>query len=140
MKQIISQILMPLPLISLFFVSGLYYLLLNRRIKRAAFLSCIGFLLLYVCSLQFIADQLLMILEKQAAQSSPLYLSSVNNGYVNSDGAQNFSYIVVLGGACVDSRIQKNLQQLNRTSISRLLEGLRLHKLHKGSKLVLSGG
>lgn len=81
-----------------------------------------------IFSLGFLPNTLLGILENEYPPLTDLHkLHGVN-------------WIVVLGGGIVsDSRLSAN-DQISAASLSRLVEGIRIHNNLKGSKLILSGG
>lgn len=127
-KKILSQLLSPLSVIVLLALAGLW--LISRRDSRRLGLGR----LLLATSLLFLvgvsygsSDWLMKPLEQRYAS------------YVPSAG-DSIEFVVVLGaGHTADPKLPIT-SQLNPTAVVRLCEGVRVQRLHPGSKLVLSGG
>ena len=108
-------------------VLGLLLLLLKRFERTAKGLIAAGVVLLAVMSISPVATMLAHPLE-----SRYLPIQSVK-------AVKDFRYVVVLGGdITADPRLPAN-SQLGPTSLSRLVEGIRLQKGTR-ARLILSGG
>jgi uncharacterized SAM-binding protein YcdF (DUF218 family) len=74
---------------------------------------------------------------------SDLFLGPLESKYLpvkDMSAFRNIKWVVVLGGGhCVDPRLSIT-DQLSDTSLVRLVEGIRLHRILSNSKLILSGG
>jgi uncharacterized SAM-binding protein YcdF (DUF218 family) len=129
-KKIISQLLYPLnfSLFVLLVGVALIWMKKSRLKKFGRALASIGALLLLVCSYFFIADALLYSLE----YAYPA-LPSVKE-------LDPIEWVVVLGGGHTPDEKLSETARLSSSSISRLVEGIRIVRQIPGSRLVLSGG
>jgi len=129
-KKLISALLMPLPLSLFLIFLGLLGIWFCRRKRLAGFFVTLGFFSLIACSTNTVPNKLLLNLE---SQYPPLTRVPAN---VNT--------IVVLGGGVRGNTSAPANTQLGSSSLSRLVEGIRLYQLlkQKGAqpKLILSGG
>jgi len=121
-KQILGSLLMPLPLVLFaLFLSGILWM--RNYLSVAKILICGSLLTLYLLSLPFVARPIASYLEFQ----SPKYSN------------QKVDYVLVLGGYHVSDERKPITSLLSRTSLMRLIEGVRIYRLNPGSKLLLSG-
>ena len=128
LKKIVSPLLYPLPLCIEILLLGLIVLWFTRKQKTGKVVVSLGVALLATLSYDAASDALLRPLEYQ--------YDSPGNGAEISDA----KWVVVLGGGHIsDSRVPIT-SQISGTSLIRLVEGIRLHKMLPGSKLILSGG
>lgn len=125
-KKIITLLLMPLPLLLLLGLTGLCLLWFSRRQHAGKALVALMLLLLAVASSPWVANRLVGSLERRFP---PLLVRQ-----------PGITHVVVLGGGHVSERGLPANSQLTGASLARLTEGIRLHRLHPGSKLLLSGG
>ncbi|WEM43349.1 envelope biogenesis factor ElyC [Photobacterium sp. DA100] len=125
LKKIVSALLMPLPAMLMLGLLGLLLLWFTRRKGLASFFISFAFLGIFLVSFQPIATSLLRPLEK----AYPPYVPS----------GQAVDYVMVLGSGHVIDHAMPITSQLSRTSLMRLSEGMRIHRLFPGSKLILSG-
>ncbi len=129
-KKIVSAWLLPLPIaIALLFI-GLCFLWFSHKRKFALFFISIGFFILALFTFSFLPNTLIQSLE---ANYRPLMMLP-----------KNVHKIVVLGGGVrVDTKLPPNTQ-LSTTSLSRLIEGIRIYQMykkkHQEMQLILSGG
>jgi uncharacterized SAM-binding protein YcdF (DUF218 family) len=126
-KKIISQFLFPMPVCLFLCFSGLGLLWWTKKQKAGKVLVTVGLLVLTALSYSPVAAILLRPLERQY----PAY-SSTEGGPI--------SFIVVLGGGHTARPELPVTSRISDESLKRLAEGVRLHRIHPGSKLVLSGG
>lgn len=125
-KKILSLLIMPLPLVLLVGFAGLGLLWFSRRQHAGKALVALALLLLAAASSPWVANRLIASLERR---------------YPPILGRQpNIASIVVLGGGHVSEPGKPGNRRLTNASLTRLVEGVRLHRLHPGSRLVLSGG
>jgi uncharacterized SAM-binding protein YcdF (DUF218 family) len=127
LKKLLSQILEPMPLCLLLCFAGIALLWWSKRQKTGKIFVTTGLLLLTLLSLKPISDALLGPLERQYP-------------VLQTQDATNISYVVVLGGGHSSAPSIPLISQLSNDSLKRLVEGIRIHREHPQSKLVLSGG
>lgn len=125
-KKIITLLLMPLPLLLLMGMIGLLLLWFSRRQHAGKALVGLAIILLAVASSPWAASRLLAPLERQFP---PILARQPAT-----------EYIVVLGGGHVSEQGLPVSSRLNSASLARIAEGIRLYRLHPGSRLLLSGG
>lgn len=131
LKYFISLFFLPLSIVSVLMVSGLILLWMTRKKNLGKIFLTLGTILLLLASYGFLADRLAASLENRY-----LPLLDVKNIH----NAKDIKWIVVLGGGALpDPRLPLS-SHLNSASLTRLLEGVRLHRKLPGSKLILSGG
>jgi uncharacterized SAM-binding protein YcdF (DUF218 family) len=128
LKKIVSPLLYPLPLCIEILLLGLIVLWFTRRQKTGKVVVSLGVALLVTLSYDVASDALLRPLEYK--YDSPGNIAEISDA----------KWVVVLGaGHIFDSRVPIT-SQISGTSLIRLVEGIRLHKMLPGSKLILSGG
>lgn len=128
LKKIVSPLLYPLPLCIEILLLGVIVLWFSRKQKTGKVVISLGVALLAALSYDAVSDVLLRPLEYQ--YDSPGNLEEISD----------VKWVVVLGGGHIsDSRVPIT-SQISGTSLVRLIEGIRLHRLLPGSKLILSGG
>jgi len=107
---------------------GLFLLWFTKKQKAGKIIVSIGVGLLIIFSYGTVQDILLRSLENKYP---PL---------TNFHKAAGVKWVVVLGGGHTsDPELPVN-GQISKTSLSRLIEGIRIHRNLPGSKLILSGG
>jgi len=107
---------------------GIFLLLFTRRQKAGKVMVCLGFVLLALFSYGPIPDIALRSLECRYA---PL---------IDVSQFSDIRWVVVLGGGHDSDPELPATSQLSESSLSRLVEGIRIHRLLPESRLVLSGG
>ncbi|MDQ1278679.1 MAG: hypothetical protein QG555_1722 [Thermodesulfobacteriota bacterium] len=131
LKKIVSLLIQPLSIVSALLVSGLILLGVTRKKNLASILLTLGTILLLLASYGFLADRLVVSLENR-------YLPLLDARIIQN--AKDVKWIVVLGGGTLpDPRLPLS-SQLDPSSLTRLLEGIRLHRQLPASRLFLSGG
>ncbi len=126
-KKIISPLLLPFTLCLALLIIGIVLVWFQRKGRSGKILLTIGVLLLALLSYNVVAGKLIMPLE---CKYPPIQRTEA-------DGAR---WIVILGGGAeADGRFPAT-SLLTDDSLSRLVEGIRLHRELPGSKLLLSGG
>jgi uncharacterized SAM-binding protein YcdF (DUF218 family) len=91
-------------------------------------LVTVSFVILAVCSYEAFPNFLIGRLERQYQP-----LPSVRH-------LTDVPWVVVLGGGVAEDNELTDPDQLNDPSLSRLIEGIRIHRQIPGSRLLLSGG
>jgi uncharacterized SAM-binding protein YcdF (DUF218 family) len=123
-KKIVGPLFYPLPFCFIVIIIGLLLLWFTRRQITGKIVITIGACLLYLSGNIFIADSILKPLEREY----PKYSSMIP-----------VKFIVVLGaGHCIDPELPFT-SYLTDQATARLVEGIRLHRKHPGSRLVLTG-
>jgi uncharacterized SAM-binding protein YcdF (DUF218 family) len=135
LKKIVALFFYPVGLCLTILFLGLFCLWGTRRQRLGKVLVTLGTVLLLLFSTSFISSGLLVPLEQR--YPALLHPESVSWGPQSSTSPK---WIVVLGGGHVsDPRLPAN-SQINTAALGRLVEGVRLHNIIPGSKLLLSGG
>ncbi len=131
LKKIVSPFFQPLSIVLLLLVSGLMLLWMTKKKNLGKIFITMGTIMLLLASYGFLADQLVVSLENRYPPL--LDIKNIRN-------SKDIKWIVVLGGGAIpDPRLPLS-SQLGPDSLSRLLEGVRLHRQLPGSRLILSGG
>lgn len=125
LKKVIGGMLLPLPFLLLVIGTGLALLWFSRFQKTGKAFISLGWLALFLLSLQPVADRLLRPIE---------------NSYPTWQGTQHVDYIVVLGGGYTWNPQWAPSSNLINNSLPRLNEGIRLWRANPGSKLIFTGG
>lgn len=124
LKKVISSLAMPLPALLIVGFIGLLFIMFTQRHKLGVlfvFLSLAGIL----ASFQPVSTMLLLPMERE------------NTAFLPVD--EEIEYVMVLGsGHVVDDEIPPT-SELSRTALMRLTEGIRIHRMYPGSKMILSG-
>ncbi|MCX7817569.1 MAG: YdcF family protein [Syntrophales bacterium] len=129
-KKVITPLFYPLTLSLLFILFGMIFLFRKKPRRVGRFFLVVGFLILLLAGYFPLTNYLLDSLERR-------YPPIVE---MRPDMARRIQYIVVLGGGVITDLSIPPSSRLSRDSLARLCEGIRLHRLLPGSKLVLSGG
>ena len=136
LKKIISVFLSPLTLSLLLFFLGLYLLWFTTKQKAGKILVSVGVILLTLFSYSVIPDRLLRPLERQYNSFEIRSSAAVQKA---EDGSI-IKFVVVLGGGHTSDPELPLISQISRSSLVRLMEGIRIYKKYPGAKLLLSGG
>ena len=128
LKKIVSPLFSPLPFCIEILLLGLIVLLFTRKQRTGKVVVSLGVALLATLSYDAVPNGLLRPLEYK--YDSPRNIKEISDA----------QWVVVLGGGHIsDSRVPIT-SQISRTSLIRLVEGIRLLRMLPGSKLILSGG
>ncbi|WP_113640207.1 envelope biogenesis factor ElyC [Escherichia albertii] len=125
LKKVIGGMLLPLPLMLIIIGVDLALLWFSRFQKTGKIFISIGWLALFLLSLQPIADYLLRPIEST---------------YPTWNNSQKVDYIVVLGGGYTWNPQWAPGSNLINNSLPRLNEGGRLWRANPGAKLIFTGG
>jgi uncharacterized SAM-binding protein YcdF (DUF218 family) len=134
LKKILSQFLMPLPIVSILLLAAIVLLLFTRRRKAPGLLVGAVLLVILAGGNGFVADGVLRPLESRY----PAF--AVDGSEAASPGVRVPAFVVVLGGGHVSDPSLPLTSQVNEAAVIRVVEGIRLQRLYPGSKLVVSGG
>jgi uncharacterized SAM-binding protein YcdF (DUF218 family) len=135
LKKIISAFLYPLPLSLLLSFLGLYLLWFTTKQKAGKILISVGLVVLTLFSYRVVADKLLRPLERQYDVFEIGSLSTVPK----TEEVSVIRFIVVLGGGHTLDPELPIISQIGRSSLVRLIEGIRIYRKYPGAKLLLSG-
>ena len=128
LKKILAAAVNPLSLCLTALIVGLFFIWFTRKQKSGKIIVTAGILALTLFSFNFLPDILLGSLESKYDPLTDL------------KGLDDVKWIVVLGGGLTsDPRYPAN-DQISGSSLSRLVEGIRIHNSLKNSRLILSGG
>jgi len=127
-KKIIGPFLSPLPLCLGILIAGLILFWFTKKKILGKIMTSIGVALLILLSYDGLSNLIVKPLEYQYP---PL---------LNLKDLPEVRWVVVLGGGHTSDPNLPINSQLSETSLSRLVEGIRLHQSIPGSKLILSGG
>jgi uncharacterized SAM-binding protein YcdF (DUF218 family) len=127
-KKIVAPFFLPTSLIFFFMLLGICFLWFTRKQKFGKLLVTVSFVILTLCSYNTLGNVLLGGLEKQYPP-----LLTVSNPV-------DVPWVVVLGGGIAPDSNLPDHDQLANASLSRLVEGIRIHRQIPGSRLLLSGG
>jgi len=128
LKNAIGSVFMPVSMCIEITLAGLLVLLFTKKKRIGRLLIGAGFVLFIGFSYDTLPNALLAPLEDRYAP-----LSKIPAG-------NDLKWVVVLGGGHIsDPRLPAN-SQLSSNALTRLVEGIRIHRLLGDSKLLLSGG
>jgi uncharacterized SAM-binding protein YcdF (DUF218 family) len=128
LKKIIGPFFFPLSLCLEIFIIGLFLLWFTRKKKAGRVFFSVGVILLILCTYGSVPRLLLKPLE---CRYPPL---------LNVRDLPEIRWIVILGGGHTSDPQMPANSQLSSSSLSRIVEGIRLHHSLPGSKIILSGG
>ena len=131
-KKIASRFLFPVPVTIMALCMGLALLRSARRQRAGRLLIMAGAVLLVSFSFKPLPDMLLGPLEHRFP---PLDVDRLTPAMKSA-----ITHVVVLGGGHVSDPALPAVSQLTSSTLVRLVEGIRVHRLLPGSRLVLSGG
>ena len=118
---------MPLPLLLCVFFIGLILLCFSKKQKAAKAFLIASFTLLFALSLMPVSEQIVRSLERN---HPPI---------MQSQAAQGFEYILLLGSGGIADPTLPVTGQLSATALSRFIEALRLYYANPNATLVVSG-
>ena len=128
MRTIISNIILPLPVLWIFILLAFIQYIRKKKTSFRIFVVS-SVLWLMVISTPFVPNLLVRNLENRYTVFSPEYLQNKKRP-VN---------ILVLGGGHADDERLPDNSQLAESSLARLAEGIRVHRLLPKSTLITSG-
>ena len=130
-KKIISHFIDPLSIVIFLLVAGLLLLFLTPRQRTGKVIILVSTLVLVFSSFNVTANFL----------TAPLLNKYIPIEQVTiSMQANSPEYIVVLGAGSSSNSKLPLMSRIGYTTLVRLLEGIRIHKMIPQSKLILSGG
>lgn len=124
-KKIVAPFFFPMTFLLTMALVGIVLLWFTRKQKTGKMLVSFGVIILCILSYKHPADWLLKPLER----AHPNFTQA----------EEPIEFVVVLGGGHTRDPEVPLTSYLNDPSTRRLVEGIRLHRMHPGSKLVFSG-
>ena len=128
LKKITGLVLSPLTVCIVLLVSGLFLLLFTRRQKTGKFTVTLGVVFLLLMSYDALPDRALGTLERRYTPLKEI------------DSISDVKWIVVLGGGHITDPNLPADSRLSGESLSRVVEGVIIHKRLPESRMILSGG
>jgi len=132
LKKLVAPFLFPLAFFLEVLVAGLILLWFTKKQKAGKVVVTVGVALLVILGCAPVADLLLRPLEYGHPSLLP-------DGTVP-PSFPAVKWVVVLGSGHSSDPALSVTSQIATTALSRLAEAIRLHRLFKGSRLLLSGG
>lgn len=128
MREILSLLINPIPFLYILLISAfIFRMLKKKKFSRLFFrLGAIWFVLIST-----------IIVPVALARSLENRYDQIDDAGLNSAGPR--PNIIVLGGGHSDDKGLSPNNQLSTQALSRLAEGIRIHRLSPGSRLILSG-
>ncbi len=124
LKKILAPFFFPMPICIGISFLGLYLLWFAKREMAGKVLISVGICLLYLLSCRFASNMLLEPLERQ---------------YPPYQAGDSVKLVVVLGGGGTFTSRIPVISQFSNPSLARLVEGIRIHREHPGSRLIFTG-
>lgn len=128
MREFLSLIIMPLPVLYLILVTVLFLFFSGHKKSAKIFLITAG-IWFFVISTSFIPKLLVRSLENKYPQLTDDLIKNLPDS----------CDIIILGGGHSDDKNLSSNNQLSTVAVGRLVEGIRIHKMIPGSRLILSG-
>lgn len=128
-KKIVAPFFLPVPICLALLLAGVLLLWFTKRQRAGKLLVTLAALALMMFGYGFASDRFLRSLEMTYA---PVPASEV--------ASRPARWVVVLGGGSSSDEGLPEAERLTEASRARVVEGVRLHRLLPGSKLLLSGG
>ena len=128
MREFFSLLINPVPFLYLLLLAGSMLFIFKWKRSGKVFLIA-GLFWFFLITTPFLPKFLIRSLESQYLQLSD---ASIKNIPVPCD-------IIVLGGGHSDDKNLSPNNQLTSQALTRLVEGIRIHKMIHGSRLILSG-
>jgi uncharacterized SAM-binding protein YcdF (DUF218 family) len=128
LKKIVTLLMTPMSICLGVLGVGILLLWVRRRIGAAKIVLTLGFLTLTALSFSAVANQIIKPLE---LWYPPLLDIST---------LKDVKWVVVLGGGHTSNQEFPANAQLENPSLARLVEGIRIHRMLPGNKLLLCGG
>ncbi len=137
LKKFFAPLFSPLSVCLELIAFGLVLLVFSRKQKTGKIFIGLGIIILMLCSYDGVSGRILRTLE---SQYPPLTLAQVMPSEKGVFGEKSVKWIVVLAGGVAGDQTLPIQLQISHHSRVRLMEGIRLHRLLPGSKIILTGG
>jgi uncharacterized SAM-binding protein YcdF (DUF218 family) len=137
LKKFLAPLFSPLSICVELIVLGLVLLVFSRKQMTGKLFVVLGMVVLVMCGYEGVSGRILHTLEAQYPPLQVAELMPYKNGGI---GPRSVKWVVVLAsGVAGDPTLPIQLQ-ISHYSRVRLMEGIRLHRLLPGSKIILTGG
>jgi uncharacterized SAM-binding protein YcdF (DUF218 family) len=136
LKKLVSGFLVPSSVCVMLMLAGLVLLWFTRRDRLGKILTSVGVGLLLLFSMPALSELMLAPLENR---NPPLYPDRRLQTAAHPAGSNPAWIVVLSAGHVADPRVPPT-GQLGNAALSRVLEGIRLHRALPGTRLLLSGG
>ena len=137
LKKFLVPLFSPLSICFELMCIGLILVAFSQKKKTGTSFVLLGILILMICSYEMISGRILQTLESQYAQLDVAQVTSIDDG---GQATRSVKWVVVLASGLTGDPTQPIQLQISHYSRVRLLEGIRLHRLIPGSKIILTGG
>ncbi len=137
LKKFVAPLFSPLSICLELMLLGLVLVIFSQKQKTGKCFVFLGMVLLVTCSYEAISGRILQTLESQYHQ---LDLTQVTSKEGGGEAARSVKWVVVLAGGLTGNPTQPIQLQISHYSRVRLMEGIRLHRIIPGSKIILTGG
>lgn len=127
-KKIVAPFFYPVALTLVLFTVGFILSIPGKFRRWGRILMLAGMAVLFFSGVKMTSNMMIGPLERSYAPFDPAAYDS------------DFVYIVVLGGGHVEDPRLPVTSRINMTTMGRLAEGIRLHRMYPGSRLVFTGG
>ena len=135
LKNFLAPLFSPLSICVELLAFGLVLLVFSRKQKTGKVFVCLGMVVLVMCSYEGVSGRILRTLETQYPTLQVTELMPYKSGGI---GARSVKWVVVLAsGVAGDTTLPIQLQ-ISHYSRVRPMEGIRLHRLLPGSKIILT--
>ncbi len=128
MREFLTFLLNPVALLYLMLLAGSVFLLINHK-KTGKTIMGFAIVWFIIITTPFIPEYLINSLEGKYSQITEATISNIHGP----------TDIIVLGGGHSNNKDLSPNNQLSIAALCRLVEGIRIHRLIPGSRLVLSG-
>jgi len=128
MRELISSIINPVLILYLLLIAGFVLYALKRK-RAGKIFAIIAGLWFFIITTPFLPKYMVKSLESKYHQISDSTIKKITGS----------CDIIVLGGGHSDDKNLSSNNQLSLTAIARLVEGIRIHRMIPGSRLILSG-
>lgn len=128
MREFLTLMMNPVALLYLLLLAGSVFFVFNRK-KTGKTIMWIAMVWFIIITTPFLPELMINSLESKYSQLSDSSITKIH-GPVD---------IMILGGGHSDNKNLTPNNQLSATALCRLVEGIRIHRLIPGSRLVLSG-
>ena len=137
LKKILAGVFSPLSISLELLLLGVGCLWLTKKQWTGKVLVSLAFVLLVVSGVEGISGRILQTLE---SQYPPINLSRISGQLGQQGVPPTIKWIVVLAGGVAGDQSLPYQLQISHHSRVRLMEGIRIHRLLPGSKIILTGG
>ncbi len=134
LKKLISSLLLPVPLVVALMAVGLAFLWFTRRQRTGRVLATVALAILFLSSIAVVTEPLVEHLEEM---HPPVLLAEAPSP--RDADARTARWIAVLGAGHSPAAGRPATGRLNDAAMARLGEGLRLHRLVPGTRMIFTG-